>query len=164
MGFKKDTFLTTIADYTGHTIDLMAFQGVSATGEVLLEQALASVGSGGTICTGVQKLAQRWLIEFLTEIGSLPYLPLRGCAFMQLLRSGQLRTVLDGQQAFFQSAQQVQLNLQLEETSATPNDEAFGSVLLLDLSKTADSLRLSVQITSAAGATARLILPISTFM
>ena len=152
--------MSTIADYAGRTVDIMALQGVSAAVEVLLEQSLAD-SDGGTLCTGVQKLAQRWLLEFFTETGSMQYLPLRGCDFMVLLKQGVLRTTLDAQQAFFAAAQQVQLNLQMEETAAMPDDERFASVDLLGITRTGDTLKVSIRLTSIAGTTAKLIMPIA---
>jgi hypothetical protein len=100
-------------------------------------------------------------LEFFTEAGSITYLPDRGCEFTTLLRQGVLRTSLDAKQAFAVSAQRVQLNLQQEETSDMPDDEAFGSATLLGITRTADTLAVSVQLASRAGTSAALIMPIS---
>lgn len=153
--------LGSVIDYVNRTIDLLAYQGVSATGNPLLDSALWDGAEGGEVCTGVQKLVQRWLIEFLTVQGSLTYLPARGCAFMLLLRQGQLHTTTDIEQAFFLSAQQVQLNLTAEETAAMPEDEQFASAALDSVTISGETVSLYVTILSQAGTTAPLILPIN---
>jgi len=147
--------------YVGRTVDLLAFQGQKPKGDVLLSQVLVQENEGGEICTGVQKLTQRWLIEFFTATGSLLYLPARGCPFMVQLLSGQLHTTLDVQQAFYLSLVQIKTNLQSEETVSTPADESYGSVTLNEVLVTGDTVQLTVGISSEAGDTAVKILPIN---
>jgi len=154
------TQLGNVADYQGRTVDLLAFQGVRAAGEAKLTHALVRPGEGGELCTGLQKLVQRWLIEFLTTRGTMRYLPRRGCDFVGQLRRSELRTTVDATQAFYLSAQQIKLNLRSDETADTPDDEAFGSATLESLTVLADSLTVRVNITSLAGRTAKAILPI----
>jgi hypothetical protein len=153
--------LASAAAYAGRTFDVLAFQGAKATGDTLLVNALAtSVNDSGEICTGVQKLAQRWLIEFLTIQGTLAYLPTRGCEFMFLVQTGQLRTTLDAEQAFYLAASQVKTNLQAEELGTEPDDERFDSVNLISIVVTGDKLTLYTQINSLAGTSRSVILPI----
>jgi hypothetical protein len=147
-------------DYAGRTIDVLAFQGVQPSGNALLTAALALPGQGGFICTGTQKLAQRWVLEFLTVQGTLLFLPTRGCEFLTLLLTGQLRTTLDAEQAFYLSAQQIKVNLQAEENSTDPDDERLDSVNLLSLILSLDSLQLSVNVVSLAGTSRKVILPL----
>lgn len=152
--------LGNVADYVGRTVDLLAFQGQRVSGEAKLTHALVRPGEGGELCTGIQKLVQRWLIEFLTIRGTLRYLARRGCDFVGQLRRGELRTHIDGQQAFYLSAQQIKINLRAEETATTPDDEAFGAVVLEALTIVGDTVTIRLQITSLAGQTAKAILPI----
>ena len=86
--------------YTGRTIDLLAFQGIVPGTNTLATPALVQPGNSGQLCTGIQKLCQRWLLELLTTVGSMVYQPERGCNFVQQLMTGQLQTTLDLQQAF----------------------------------------------------------------
>ena len=44
--------------YIGRTIDVSAFQNISASQKTLLTQALAEPGKGGLINTGIAKLGQ----------------------------------------------------------------------------------------------------------
>ena len=70
--------MSTVADYVGRTIDVLAYDGAVPAGEVLLEQIMAQPGEGGKIATGMQKLAQRFILELFTETGSQLYFPNRG--------------------------------------------------------------------------------------
>ena len=153
--------MSTAADYVGRTVDVLAYQGRYPGREEQLVPALAAPGNAGKLCAGIQKLAQRWILEFLTERGSLGYLPDRGCDFMLLLRQGELRTTLDAEQAFYLSAQQVQSNLRAEEDIGMPEDEQLDRAELLSLAVAADQLTLSVQVHSRAGTSRAALLPIA---
>lgn len=153
--------MTSITDYLGRTVDLLAFQGQQPAGVVLLTASLAQEGQGGEICTGVQKLMQRWLLEFLTEQGSMTYLTARGCGFMAALRAGQLRTLVDVEQAFFLSAKQIESNLRAEETPALPPDEAYGGVDLNSVTLDSDRVAMNITLLSLAGTSRKVILPIN---
>lgn len=152
--------LGNVTQYVGRLVDLLAFQGQQPSGDTLLSQELLADNRGGEICTGVQKLAQRWLLEFLTVTGSLLYLPLRGCDFVGQLRQGQLRTTLDVQQAFYLAVQQIQVNLLAEDSMTSAPDEVLGSVALDGVVISGDALTITVTILSSAGTSAELILPI----
>lgn len=152
--------MSTIADYQGRKIDILAFQPKEGTTE--LTQNLASDGSGGLICTGIQKLAQRWVLEFLTPVGTIPYKVTRGCAFITQLRSGIVRTEMDVTAFFYSSASEVAVNLITEDQETDPSDERYSDVSLEGFSITDDrNLILNVLITSVAGTTRQVILPIS---
>jgi hypothetical protein len=155
-------FNSSAAAYQGRTVDVLAFQGAAPASDVQLSQVLAQDGHGGQVCTGIQKLAQRVLIEFLTEQGTLVYLPQRGCTFMTLLRLGQLRTTLDAMQAFALAVHQVKANLIAEEDASMPADERYSDVVLLAMTVTADLLSIRMNVVSRAGTARVAILPIST--
>ena len=88
--------MTTAVDYLNRRFDVLALQGAQSRGEVLLNQSIFSTGNSGQICTGVQKLAQRWALEFLTIRGSMPFhMSERGSDFMTWLRHGRIRTEFD---------------------------------------------------------------------
>ena len=59
--------MSEIPKYIGRSIDVLAFRGGQRAGDVLLEQSLADQFSTGEICTGLQKLAQRFILALLTE-------------------------------------------------------------------------------------------------
>jgi hypothetical protein len=67
-----------LIDYARRKYDFLSLQNVNTARETKLGLALYSEDTAGKLCVGIQKLAQRWLLEFLTEIGSMPGLPTRG--------------------------------------------------------------------------------------
>jgi hypothetical protein len=153
--------LSNIIPYVDRTVDLSAFQGQQPQGDTLISQSLVTDVEGGELITGILKLVQRWLLEFLTIQGSMQFLPTRGCAFMQQLRSGQLVSLLDIQQAFYLSAQQVETNLESDQTSTTPIDEQFDYVTLESIAIDNEMITLYIEIFSQDGTSAPAILPIN---
>lgn len=163
-----------IQDYAQRRYDYLALQNVKPKGDNLLGLELFNADTAGKICVGVQKLAQRWLLEFLTESGSMPGAPNRGCNFMRAARTGRLRTVLNVQTLFAASNMVVRRNLLAEETSEMPADERFADAELLNTvvvpgfiadQKSGTSivyLNMRVKITSLAGDEHTAIFPIET--
>jgi len=151
-----------LADYATRKYDFLAFQNPDPLRERKLDMQLFSAGAGGQICVGAQKLAQRWTLEFLTEIGSMPGRPTRGCNFLTLVRQGRTRTRLDAIQSFYAAAIRIRTTLQAEEYSGMPNDERLDDVTLVDISFLPGYLNLKVNVLSRAGTARPLILPIET--
>ena len=152
--------MSTVVDYAGRTVDLLAFQDEKVGQAALLTQLLVKDGERGEITTGIQKLAQRWLVEFLTIRGSLRAAPTRGSRFIEDLRTGQIRTTVDAEQSFYLSARQVETSLKLEEESGIPSDEAYRSVELENIAVTGDQISVTVLLSSVAGGNAQVIFPI----
>lgn len=152
---------TTYADYIGRTVDVAAFDGAKPTGKALLAQVLARPGQGGKIVTGIQKLVQRFLIELFTEAGTVPYHPDRGTMFLTEIRSGELRTHLDVLGAFARAVSTIQRTFAAEDKATDPPDERLESVTLDSISFEPGTLRLYATLTSRAGASRPLILPIA---
>lgn len=148
--------------YAGRQYDVLALRGATAVGSTELSQSLFDEQSNGEICVGIQKLAQRWVMEFLTELGSMRFLPNRGCRFVTDLRRGRLRRQVDVVTSFGFSAFTIAANLQQEETTDMPDDERFDKAELLDITVAQDSISLSVNVLSLAGTSRAVILPIST--
>jgi len=161
-----------LIDYINRTYDYLGLRNTTGTGERRLGLELFNSDTSGEICTGVQKLAQRWLLEFMTEAGSIPGLPNRGCNFMREARTGAFRIPLNVRSEFSSSDLTIRRNLAAEETDSTPFDERFGSAELLNVavlpggevsSATGSSavfLTLGVKIISVAGDAREVILPI----
>ena len=151
-----------IADYLGRTHDLLAYTGGdTAGGETLLTQELATTDNGGQITTGIQKLAQRFLLELLTEQGSLTYLPDRGCDFMAKARLGNFLTPLDVLAAFSGSLVDIRNNLEIEESESDPDDERFLDAEAESVTLNAGSATLHIRVTSRAGNTRKVIAPLN---
>ena len=154
--------MTTAIDYLNRRFDVLAFRGAQPRGDVLLAQTLFDNNTGGEVCTGVQKLAQRWVIEFLTIRGSMPYhMSTRGSDFLLWLRQGRIRTEFDVRAYFNFAAQQVKTNLINEETATMHPEDRFQQARLIKLLLAQDTLELFTEIISLAGDTRQVILPIA---
>lgn len=151
-----------LQDYANRKYDYLAFRGVSTDGDAKLGLALYNEDSSGQICTGIQKLAQRWALEFLTETGSMPGRPERGCDFMTAVRRGAMRTQFDVISTFNIAALYITQNLRNEEYEGMPTDEQFAAADILSVAILPGYVNLSVMITSRAGDERAIILPIST--
>ena len=154
--------MTTAADYIGRRFDVLALQGVQPSGDIQLTQTLFNLANGGEVCTGIQRLAQRWTLEFMTIRGSMPYhMAGRGSDFMLWVKHGLLRSEFDVRAYFNFAAQQVKTNLINEETTDMPDDERLQQATLQQIVLFDGSLGLSVNVSSLAGTTRDVILPIS---
>ncbi len=150
----------TYLDYVGRIVDVLAFRSSGLPGSTQLQMSILDGESGGEVCTGIQKLAQAWLLEFMTEAGSVAYHPERGCSFMSVFRGGGLLSELDVFQQFNLAAPAIQRNLLNAETEDTAIDERFADAKLVRVTVTADQAVMNVTITSRAGTERSIILPL----
>lgn len=154
--------MSAAAAFAGRTFDVAAFRGQRASGEVLLASSLAGPGDGGEAITGVLKVAQWFVVEFLTAAGSLPYDPARGTGFVPALISGALRTETDAFVAFGFAVGTIRaLAAQLEPAGA-PADERFASAVLDSATIVPGSVSLHITLTTAAGTSRAILLPVAT--
>lgn len=151
----------TLTDYKNRTIDVSAYQGWEDEAKKEVEQALVTPGNPGTAIAGIEKLAQRFLIELLTEQGTLTYLPSRGTTFMTEARIGAWRTPGDVQSSFGTASVQLTDNLKSEESVDDPADEKYESSKLLSVSLIGTDVTMSLQVTSAAGTSRTVLLPLN---
>ena len=148
--------------YWDRTVDVLLFDGVQASRDVVVTQHLVFEGSSGALITGIQKLAQRFLLELLTELGSIIYLPKRGCLFMTQARQGYWRTTADVTAAFYTSLFDIRQNLITEESLDDPLDEQFDTAELVAVSLYQDQVTMRIRVTSRAGDDLDVIYPIRT--
>jgi len=149
-----------LSAYVGRTVDYLAFDNARATGESLLTPALVLPGNSGALITGIEKLTQRFLLELLTEQGSLIYQPDRGTLFITHVRAGIVRTSQDLFAEFSASEIAVRVNLRNEESATDPADERYASATLLSATLEGDSASLVIQISSLAGESRKFIYPL----
>lgn len=153
--------MTTAVNYLNRRFDVLAFRGAVPRGSVQLSQSLFDTGTGGEVCTGVQKLAQRWTLEFYTIRGSMPFhMSERGCDFLRWMRQGRIRTEFDVRAYFNFAAQQVKTNLLNEETVDMHPEDRFQQATLLQTILLSNALELFVNVISQAGDNRQVILPI----
>ena len=151
-----------MAIYDNRVYDFLALQNVKQSGETQLGLELFTSANSGLICIGVQKLAQRWLLEFLTETGSMAGLPTRGTNFMTLVRQGRLRTTAAITAQFHFAAHVARLTLSAEEDDTWPDDERIAEVKLQSVAFLPGYAKLYVLVASRAGDTREIIMPVST--
>jgi hypothetical protein len=149
----------TAASYIGRQVDLLLYDGMQSQGDALLSPALVQPGdsAGGAEIAGIQKLAQRFLLELFTEAGSMLYLPARGCPFMSQARHGGWRTAADVTLSFYSSLLYIARNLTGEELPTDPPDECYGSATLTSVTVNTDMVTLRLTLYSQAG-TSRVVL------
>jgi hypothetical protein len=145
--------------YIGRTIDVLAFRGGVRYGDNLLTQSLADATNSGEICTGLQKLAQRFLIVLLTEKGSVKYFPDQGTNFMIALAQGRVHNETDMRAVFGLAMQELASQMLDDETDTDPDDERFSGAELRAILVQPGYVNLTIAIASRDDA-ATIILPI----
>lgn len=155
----------TLIDYDNRRYDFLALQNTPLTNaDTQLELALLSSNQPGQICVGIQKLTQRWLLEFLTETGSMPGMPTRGTNFMTLVGRGRLRTEAALISAFNFAAYTARTNMTKDEDTTWPNDERIGKAELYSMTFTPGAVDIGIVIVSRAGTDRAIILPVQTLL
>ena len=153
--------MSTAADYIGRTFDVLALRGAERTGAVLLQQTLFDGTSSGEVCTGVQKLAQRWLLALMTIRGSMPYRPELGTDFMLTAKHG-FQTETDVILSFNIAMVLVERQLQNEEDASWHDEDRYARAELISLTLTATTLSMQIRVWSRAGSAREVILPSQT--
>lgn len=149
------------SDYVGRQFDLLALQGAQPVGDVLLTQTMFTAQDMGQVCTGVQKLAQRWLLHLLTVRGSMPFNADDGTDFLTDARRGRWRTEEDIQESYEFAAADVALYMTREESDDMHPEDRFRSAVLQRIAILPDrSVSLTIAITSQAGTSRKIILPV----
>jgi hypothetical protein len=151
-----------LTDYANRKYDFLALQNIRPINKTQLGLELAAPKSSGQIATGPQKLAQRWLLEFLTELGSMTGLPERGTNFMTLVRQGRLRTEAAILAAFNFAAYDARVNLIKEEDDTWADDERIASATLQSIAFLPGYAQIRFILSSRAGDSRAIILPVDT--
>lgn len=151
-----------IIDYQNRTADILAFHGsFPAQGEQQVTVTLIPDGTGGLLCTGVQKTAQRVLYVLLMKLGSIQYRPDDGTPFLIDAERGAWRTTADVYQSFTAAKLYLMRQLRGAEESTDPEDERVDDVVLTNVNLDLDSVSLTLQLTTLAGDTFTFIAPIN---
>jgi len=150
----------TVEQYEGRTVDMQAWSVASANGDVLVDEQTT-----GTICTGIVKLAQRFLITFLNELDTIKYNYdgtdiQQGTTFMRNLREGQIHTEADLYSSFALAELQARAQLQAEETGDEPDDERYASSVLTAVELTGQEAVMTININSQSESVT-IIVPVS---
>lgn len=144
------------------TYDVLALRGTPPRGEALLVQQLADETSSGEAVTGMLKLAQRFAVELLTAQGTMPFAPRRGTEFALDAARGRLRSELDVFLSFSLAAGEILARFRADERTADPDDERLAGVELRRVTVVPGSVRLTIELTSRAGTSRAVLLPVPT--
>ena len=147
-------------DYVNRTVDLLMLDDARADGDTRLTQTLVQTDQSGALITGIEMLVQRFLLELLTEQGSLQYLPTRGCSFMLDARHGMWRTPGDVFASFSAAMLDVKNNLIGDESDSDPDDERFASATLDSVAINQDRVTMSISLSSVAGVSRQVVYPL----
>lgn len=151
--------------YIGRKIDVLAYRGArtSGPGDTLLSKAITATSDGGQITTGIQKLAQDFLLELLTIRGSKFCEPDRGCLFMQDAQQGLWRTTTDVFASFAAALVDVEANLLAAQDNDSQADEQFKEAEIEAVTLNQTSAAATVRVTSQAGTSRLVIAPLTTY-
>lgn len=136
------------------TIDLSIFKyGIES------EQAIATSDSNGSVVDGKRKLVQRFVMELLTEQGSLLYRPDRGTNFLSTIRDGVLNS-WEVMAAFSAALLIISRNLVADELSTDPDEERFAAASANQIIISIESVTMNISIINLAGTTENVLLPL----
>lgn len=107
---------------------------------------------------GIQRLGQKFLLELLTEQGSMLFLPNRGCSFLtRLLKKA--KTEFDVIVSFAASKKQLKRNLISDETIFTQADERYVDSTIDKIIMEDGGLIFDFIVSSRAGTAIRMTTP-----
>ena len=142
------------------TYDVAAFQAPPTPTQQAPQQLWELSGNGHAV-TGIIKLAQIVLLELLTVKGSQPFTPARGTSLLQFARQGRIRNEIDAHVYFQYAVGELEQNLATDVTSDTPDDERFAALDVLSVTFSFERVAYRLRLTSVAGDTRELILPVT---
>lgn len=164
------------SDYTGRLKDISILQypdptfspaDVTSTSFAQAVYAKQTVtprfGKMTRYCAGVQKLVQRYTILLLTGLGSQPFFPEFGTAFMPSVQSGLSPTSrLLATQYFMLANYSVIVTLKAYQIDNPdiPTDERLANAELTDISLQGDYASFKVAITTEAGDDINFLVPL----
>jgi hypothetical protein len=125
-----------------------------------LEMRLSRPHCSGAYAVGVQKLAQQFLAELLTLAGSVRFDPNYGCSFLNDIRLRNANAIGDIQRALVTNIGRVSANMRGREIGDEPADNLLGEVQLTDSEQNMDQVVVSIRVSSEAGNSAVVQLPL----
>lgn len=147
--------------YDADEVDVFFLRSASITNPDRVEQDIFR--NGGEAISGVRKLAQQFVLRLFTPIAGHRYEPSEGCQFMVDVLAGRVRTVEQVRRSFAQSREEIlaQFIQDRETWRMIPQDEQLATIELLNIAVDRDSIFLSIRLTSVAGQSTAVTLPIT---
>lgn len=150
-----------VIEFQGRTADLLIFHGrFPAATEQLIVVALVPDKTGGLLCTGIQKTAQRVLCVLCQKRGTVLYRDAEGTPFLVDMERGAWRTQADVFQSFTAAKLTLMRQLRAAEEETDPDDERVTDVVLESVSLDGDIVSLTFRLTTSAGDDYTFITPI----
>jgi hypothetical protein len=154
--------MATSVDYTGRTVDLLGFQNTAPSGQTEVSLALFGDDGRSHVTTGIQKVAQRFVLGLLTEKGSQFHDPSYGTYFLRELKLGGSNNNARFQLVFNNASVDILSQQNVRLTGDEPDDEVLASVVLQSFSfPTPDKLMMTVKLLSRAGESRVVRLPVT---
>ena len=123
--------------------------------------ALATSTVTGRLLTAHEKLAQRFLLELMTEKGSMTFDPLRGCDFITRLRSGVVLNEQDVINIFYTALIDITGNLTNEETSNDETNQRFGGANINSIAISSGVVTMNISVINVIEEAINLSIPVS---
>jgi hypothetical protein len=151
-----------VTNYSGRKVDVSILH-IPQPAAIGAHPVSLVFGKTTQLCAGVQKLAQRYAIILLSNLGSQVEYPRFGTSFLLTLQQG-LSPVdaMRARQIFSlanYTASNIIKNYQITATDL-PQDEQLSSSSLIDIVMYAGSISFSVQITTLAGDIIDFLIPL----
>lgn len=150
-------------DYTGRTVDMLLLQFVSAPEADILVRP--DVSRDPRMTTGVEKLAQRYALLFLTQVGTVKNRESEGSNFLGLLGAGQIYDENTLRSAAAAANKTVSTQIKVADRNlGTADDEALDTADVTDTSvdRATASVSVTVAITTVAGERYVYTIPLAT--
>ena len=139
------------------TYDVAAFQRTA--GEAVQKMFIENV-TNGRIITGTEKLAQRFILELMTEKGSMKFRPTRGTDFVVETRQGTLDSEVDVYSAFSLALLTIKNNLTSEDLATDPADEKLDTASINKIVISPGRFAISITIKTLAGSATTVVVPL----
>lgn len=148
-------------DYFGRKKDISIIKGADPN-TLGKQNVTLEFGKISTYCAGVQKLIQRYMIIFLTLLGSQPKFPTFGTDFYSRLTGSNLVSRADMIHLFnFANLTTIKTIKEHQSTKTDiPEDEQLNTAYLNSLLISGDTLSLKVVIETSAGSTVDFVVPL----
>ena len=153
--------MSTSTNYSGRMVDLLIFQNTKPTGN---QKITMGFGAGGELTTGIQKVSQTFTTVLLTDVGSVYDQPEYGTNLIPSIQSGRTQNGSDLESVFNIAAAAAKTIMDAAADAAGyPADERLNVAELEDyvLDKNNGKIVLTVAITTDAGSSAVIYLPVS---
>jgi hypothetical protein len=123
-------------------------------------QVLADAQDSGRTCTGQEKVAQRFVLQLYTRLGSLPQTT-DGSDFVVRLTQGKVTTETDVFVILASAVSDVGNKLKAVETDTDPAAEKLAGVRIMQLTLAAGAADLRLELRFADGTVLAVLIPLN---